>query len=155
MKVFCRLWVNCLFISSVACVAQAQNGIFNVDKAAGYHPVAPALKAYLLAQNASKGRQHICVIGYVGSISNGIWANKIAWVYWREGNHLTLWEPAAAGFKPKDTLKHARRDLAIEQDVSAKKGAVGSSTYKESMAWVEGIKKDCQKRGKSYEILMD
>jgi hypothetical protein len=41
------------------------------------------------------------------------------------------------------------------KDVTATTEEIGSSTYKVSIAWVEGVKKDCQKRGKSYEILMD
>ena len=155
MKVFRLFLVNCLLISSVACVAEPQKESFNVEKTTGYNPVAPALKSYLVGQDATKGQQHLCVIGYVEPTSEGTGKNKIAWVYWREGNRLTLWEPAAEGFEPKDTLKHSRRDLDIAKDVTAKNEAVGSSTYKESFAWVEDVKKDCQKRGKSYEILID
>lgn len=154
MNVFRIFLVNCLFMSGVACVAEPHKESFNVEKAAGYNPVVPALKSYLVAQDATKGQQHLCVIGYVEPVSDGIGKNNIAWVFWREGNRLTLWEPAAEGFEPKDSLKHSRRDLGIAKDVTAKT-EVGSSTYKESSAWVENVKKDCQKRGKSYEILID
>jgi len=142
-------------MSSVACVAELQKESFNVEKATGYNPVAPALKSYLEAQDAVKGKQHLCVIGYLEPITGGTGKNKIAWVYWREGNRLTLWEPAAEGFEPKDSLKHSRRDLDIAKDVTTKSEEVGSSTYKESITWVEDVKKDCQKRGKSYEISID
>ncbi|MES2674601.1 MAG: hypothetical protein V4660_10195 [Pseudomonadota bacterium] len=155
MNVFRIFLVNCLFISSVACVAEPQKESFNVEKAAGYNPVLPALKSYLVAQDAKKGQQHLCVMGYVEPISGGTGKNKIAWVYWQEGNRLTLWEPAAEGFEPKDTLNHSRRDLDIVKDVTATTGKVGSSTYKESIAWVEDVKKDCQKRGKSYQIIIN
>lgn len=155
MNVFRIFLVNCLFISSVACVAEPQKESFNVEKTAGYNPVVPALKSYLVAQDANKGQQHLCVIGYVEPISGGTGKNKIAWVYWQEGNRLTLWEPAAEGFEPKDSLNHSRRDLDIAKDVTAKTEEVGSSTYKESIAWVEDVKKDCQKRGKSYQIIID
>lgn len=155
MNVFRMFLVNFLFMSSVACVAEPRKESFNVEKAAGYNPVIPALKSYLVAQDATKGQQHLCVIGYVEPINGGTGKNNIAWVYWHEGNRLTLWEPAAEGFEPKDSLKHSRRDLDIVKDVTAKTEEVGSSTYKESIAWVEDVKKDCQKRGKSYEILID
>jgi len=142
-------------MSSVACVAEPHKESFNVEKAAGYNPVVPALKSYLVAQEATKGPHHLCVIGYVEPISGGAGKDNIAWVFWREGNRLTLWEPAAEGFEPKDSLTHSRRDLDLVKDVTAKTEGVGSSTYKESIAWVEDVKKDCQKRGNSYEILID
>lgn len=155
MNVFRIFLVNCLFMSSVACVAEPHKESFNVEKAASYNPVIPALKSYLVEQDATKGKHHLCVIGYVEPISGGVGKNNIAWVFWREGNRLTLWEPAGEGFEPKDSLKHSRRDLDIAKDVTAKTEEVGSSTYKESIAWVEDVKNDCQKRGKSYEILID
>ena len=155
MNVFRIFLVNCLFMSSVACVAEPQKEIFNVEKAPGYNPVLPALESYLAAQDATKGQQTLCVIGYVEPKSDGAGKNNVAWVYWREGNRLTQWEPAAEGFEPKDSLKHSRRDLDLAKDVVAKPEDVGSSTYKVSSAWVADVKKDCQKRGKSYEIIIN
>ena len=155
MNVLRIFLVNCLFMSSVACVAEPHKESFNVDKAAGYKPVVPALKSYLVAQDATKGQHHLCVIGYVEPISDSAEKNNIAWVFWREGNRLTLWEPAAEGFEPKDSLKHSRRDLDIAKDVTTKTEEAGSSTYKESIEWAEDVQNDCQKRGQSYEILID
>lgn len=154
MNVFRIFLVNCLVISGVACVAEPHKESFNVEKAAGYNPVIPALKSYLVAQDATKGQHHLCIIGYVEPISGGAGKNNIAWVFWREGNRLTLWEPAAEGVELKDSLKHSHRDLDIAKDVAARTDEVGGSTYKASVAWVEEVKNDCQKRGKSYEILV-
>ena len=130
MNVFRLFLVNCLFISSVACSAALQKESFDVEKAAGYKPVTPALKSYLEVQDAVKGQQHLCVIGYVEPINGSTEKNKIAWVYCQEGNRLILWEPAAEGFELKDSLKHSRRDLDIAKDVTARTEEVGSSTYK-------------------------
>jgi hypothetical protein len=155
MNVLRVFLVNCLFVSSIGCVAEPHKKSFNVEKTAGYNPVIPALESYLVAQDATKGQHHLCVIGYVEPMSEGAGKNNIAWVLWHEGNRLTLWEPAAEGFESKDSLKHSRRDLDIEKDVAATTEEVGSSTYKVSAAWVEDVKSDCQKRGESYEILID
>lgn len=46
-------------------------------------------------------------------------------------------------------------ELDIAKDVTANTKEVGGNTYNQSIAWVEDVKKDCQKRGKSYEILID
>ncbi len=141
-----------LFVYSVAWAISPQKEIFAVERMAGFTPVVPAIRAYLALHGAAKGLHHICVIGYVERSDGSADENKIAWLHWREGNRLTLWEPAREGGESKDLLNHSRRDLDISKDVLATQDDIGSSTYKVSYAWVDGVEKDCQKRGKSYVI---
>jgi hypothetical protein len=125
---------------------------FTVERASGFNPVPVALEAFLVKQKAAIGPHSLCVIGYVEKRSAASPTTKIAWVHWREGNRLTLWEPAAKGFESKDTLIRSRRDLDLTKDIAESAEAVGSSTYLVSRNWFDAINKDCKKRGKTYLI---
>ncbi len=125
---------------------------FAVERAGGFKPVPIALEAFLVKQKAAAGPHSLCVIGYVEKKSAASSSTKVAWVHWREGNRLTLWEPAAKGFESKDTLIRSRRDLDLTKDVEESAVAIGASTYLVSRNWVSAIDQDCKKRGKTYLI---
>jgi hypothetical protein len=124
--------------------------IFDVDAATGFKPVTGALKALSASQSNSKRRQHFCVIGYVGDGDARSVPAKIAWVHWREKQQLVLWEPAAEGFKSKETLLRSRRTLDLDRDVVATDAEVAGSSYVVSRPWVDELINDCKRRGKRY-----
>jgi hypothetical protein len=125
---------------------------FSPDQHPGFKPVKPALKALASAQKGKATLQHFCVIGYQLPASSDNSSSKIAWVYWKEQNSMTYWEPAAQGAQPKDTLINSRRQLDFTQDVVATQAEVGSSSYLVACDWVDLLLKDCQKRGSTYAV---
>ena len=152
MRCFRIALVLLLPICTLACATSQPSETFVVDNAVGFTPVAPSLHAYLVKKSANKGQHHFCVIGYIQS-SGDVAGNKIAWVKWAEGNRLILWEPAGNGFESKDTLIHSRRSLDLTKDIVATQKEIGSSTFLETREWVNAVEKDCQKRGKNYQII--
>ena len=155
---FCSLaaWVG---IANANAYAQAHTTTetmpkktFTVERASGFKPVPAALEAFLVKQKAANGSHSLCVIGYVEKSSAASPTTKIAWVRWREGNRLALWEPAAKGFESKDTLIRSRRNLDLTTDIAESAEAVGSSTYRVSRNWFDALDKDCKKRGKTYLV---
>jgi hypothetical protein len=127
---------------------------FAVERANGFKPVSAALDAYLVKHEAAKGSHSLCVIGYVEPRNTESPSRKVARVHWREGNRLTLWEPAAKGFESRDTLIRSRRHLDLAKDVAATAEAASGSTYLVSRAWIDAIDRDCKRRGKTYSIVV-
>jgi hypothetical protein len=125
--------------------------MFKPDLQAGFKPVAFALQALVSTQRSTGSAQHFCVIGYQIKPEEEPFS-KIAWVYWKEQNTLTYWEPAAGGVESKDTLLHSRRQLDLAQDVVATQAEVGSSSYLVSRDWVDSTLNDCSKRGTFYTL---
>jgi hypothetical protein len=151
---FCSLaaWVGIAAAQAHATTEPMPKKTFTVERASGFKPVPVALEAFLVKQKAAIGPHSLCVIGYIEKRSAASPPTKIAWVHWREGNRLTLWEPAAKGFESKETLIRSRRDLDLTKDIAESAEAVGSSTYLVSRNWFDAINKDCNKRGKTYLI---
>jgi hypothetical protein len=145
-------WVGIAAAQAHATTEPMPKKIFTVERTSGFKPVPVALEAFLVKQKAAMGAHSLCVIGYVEKRSAASPITKIAWVHWREGNRLTLWEPAAKGFESKDSLIRSRRDLDLTKDIAESAEAVGSSTYLVSRHWFDAINKDCNKRGKTYLI---
>jgi hypothetical protein len=138
-------------LTAMGCSAQKlPQQTFLPDRQVGYKPVKSALQALVLTQKSTQSVQHFCVIGYHLNSPAQEQSSKIAWVYWKEQNSLTYWEPAAQGFKPEDTLINSRRQLDLSKDVVATQAEVGSSSYLVSREWVDSTLKDCKKRGTLY-----
>lgn len=136
-----------LVLAASARAAGPSTATFVVDETPGFKPVLPALQTYLgTKEPAPGGAQHFCVIGYERG------GQKTAWVYWREGQRLVLWEPAGPDFESKDTLTRSRRDLNLRRDVVATKREVGSSSYRIDRPWLNGLLADCRRRGQTFEV---
>lgn len=130
--------------------AQAAPGpadTFDVAAEAGYRPVPEALAAYLDDRVARTGTHRFCVVGYRLAGTGGI-----AWVYWHEGQRLVHWEPAGAGFEPKDTLLHSRRDLDLRRDVVATARELAGSSYRIDRPWLRRLLADCHQRGRRFTV---
>jgi hypothetical protein len=92
---------------------------------------------------ASRGREplnHFCIVGYNES------SDRYAWVYWREGNALILWEPNVND-PMYPSLSWSRRYLHLNKDVVNSMAEVGTSTYLVTRAWVNKVLRDCRKMG--------
>lgn len=101
----------------------------------------------LVNAKAEQQINHFCIIGYRSPKGD-----SHAWVWWREGNSLILWEPVADPEYP-DSLLLSRRFLDLDRDVVASEAQVGSSTYLVSKTWVAETQADCQRHGDQFLIL--
>jgi hypothetical protein len=95
-------------------------------------------------ERAGAGEHHFCIVGIEGASD---WA---AWVHWREGNRLILWEPLDS--YPGDPLLHhdllaSRRSLDLAKDAVPDPEDVGTSTYLVTRAWAESVIDTCSRVG--------
>jgi hypothetical protein len=71
---------------------------------------------------------------------------EIAWVIWRSGDRLVLWEENTEG------LKHSRRDLSLSEDVVATQAEIGTSTYLVDRQWVNNLERQCAAFGRYVTV---
>jgi hypothetical protein len=75
------------FLTPLPTPAQTkQVGHFRVSETDGFGPLKPPLLE--LAKESKHRVHHFCVLGY--RLEDG---DNQAWVHWKEGNQLILWEP--------------------------------------------------------------
>jgi hypothetical protein len=86
--------------------------------------------SYLRAHSPHR-RARACVIGLRGG------GTELAWVIWRGGGRLVLWEENTEG------LKHSIRDLSLTKDVVATQAQIGTSTYLVDRPWVNKLQRQC------------
>lgn len=103
-----------------------------------------AVLSQLVGRKGNVRRNNFCVIGY--QFSDG---NKSAWVYWREGKAIILWEPTAEGIAD---LTQTRRYLRLPQDIVADGTDPQGSTYRVTRQWVNSLISDCQTRGEKFVV---
>ncbi len=151
LKFLCGIVACFTFVNVCTAANSPPKKVFVVERTSGFKPVPAALEAYLAKQEAARGLHSLCVIGYIEK-KNAASPGKMAWVHWREGNRLALWEPAAKGFESKDTLIRSRRNLDLNKDVAANAEAANGSTYLVTRDWVDAIDHDCKQRGKTYTV---
>ena len=84
-----------------------------------------------------------CILGFEDSA--GI---RLAWVYWKEGRALILWEPAT----PQTPLSLSQRYLDLRKDVVESEAELKGSTYLVTRAWVNETVSACSKIGDKYTI---
>jgi hypothetical protein len=84
-------------------------------------------------------RGHFCVVGYQGPGES-----RRAWVVWREGRRIILWEGSS--------IAHSRRTLRLKKDVVRSEVELKGSTYLVTRAWVDRVTSDCARRGVAYDI---
>ncbi len=138
----CSLAVGQVFAQGVG------SHIFNARKDKSLGNAGPALNEYLNAQPPSQqAKHHFCVVGY----DNGNNA-KLAYVYWREGQKLILWEGSRFPEYAAQSLILSRRQLDLTQDVVATEADIAGSTYLVTKAWVAGVATDCAKQGTKYVL---
>ncbi len=86
------------------------------------------------------GRNDFCVVGYRAGDT------KMAWVIWRQGRQIILWDGGAT------TLASSRRTIDLRRDVVKSGQDVGGSTYLTPRAWVDELNLVCKQRGKNVRI---
>jgi len=70
---------------------------------------------------------------------------KSAWVIWRQGRQIILWEG-------QPDLDHSRRSLHLATDVVATEEDLHGSTYRVTHAWVEKITAVCEQSGVKVHV---
>jgi hypothetical protein len=118
---------------------------FRVEENKTFSPVETTLDA-LIARRGQTDVNHLCVIGQ--RLDDG---TDQAWVYWREGRALILWEPSHEGVRE---LAFSRRFVRLDHDVvpvDDKHLAAGSS-YLVSDEWANGLIAECRSLGTQFVI---
>jgi hypothetical protein len=92
-----------------------------------YHKV---VGSYLRAHSPRR-KARACVVGLRGG------GTERAWVIWRGGGRLVLWEENTEG------LSYPIRDLSLSKDVVATQAQIGTSTYLVDRPWVNKIERQC------------
>lgn len=93
-----------------------------------------------LREHSPHRKAQACVTGLGGD------GYEIAWVIWRGGDRLVLWEENTEG------LKHSRRDLSLSEDVVATQAEIGTSTYLVDRQWVNNLERQCAAFGRYVTV---
>ena len=70
---------------------------------------------------------------------------KSAWVIWRQGRQMILWEG-------QQNLDDSRRDLHLASDVVPTEDDLRGSTYRVTKAWVKRIRVVCEQSGVKVHV---
>lgn len=103
-------------------------------------PSDPGFKNYkqIVTQFANKRRpqkeNNFCILGFITN------ETKSAWVLWREGRELILWEEGS-------NLERSRRVIHLKSDVVANEKALHGSTYLVTKLWVDDLVARCDRSG--------
>lgn len=115
---------------------------------AAFGDARPALRQFLArAVPRPRGGQHFCIIAYRGAG----WSN--AWMHWREGRMLVLWEGRGEPGYPDDSIAHSRRQLDLTRDVVPTPDDINGSTYLIDRPWLNRTLADCRAHGVSYTVM--
>jgi hypothetical protein len=82
-----------------------------------------------------------CVVGYLTPDNL-----KSAWVIWRQGAQVILWEGGSAG------LDSSRRKINLRSDVVRTENDLHGSTYLVTKAWVQKVTTTCDRSGVKVHI---
>jgi hypothetical protein len=134
------LIVGLLWTGAAAFAAEQLPVVFDVNGDPGFAGYHAPLVAFLKAQHAH-GSAHVCILGEQSADGT-----KSAWVIWREGRKMLLWDGGDA------SMVGARRVLDLRRDVVATDAAVGGSTYLVTRAWVDEQMRLCNLRGITLSV---
>jgi hypothetical protein len=81
-----------------------------------------------------KAENNFCIIG---SSTDNV---KNAWVLWREGSQIILWEGGS-------DLDLSRRIIHLKSDVVPTEGDLHGSTYLVTKSWVDDLSRSCSRLG--------
>lgn len=95
-----------------------------------------------LRQKSSRRPAHACIVGLKVDGEN-----NAAWMIWRSGGRLILWEGGG-----ENNLNRSRRNLSLRRDVVASDTATGTSTYLVSRPWVAALERKCAKFGRYVTV---
>ena len=81
---------------------------------------------------------HGCVVGLTREGRD----TDVVWVIWRGGDRLIRWFPG------ENNLELSSRNLSLTDDVVPTDADIGTSTYRESRAWVNELERLCEQHGR-------
>jgi hypothetical protein len=118
---------------------------FNVTENSAFAPVELTLDR-LIARKARTNANHLCVIG--DTLDDG---SQRAWVHWRDGKAIILWEPTRSGIQD---LTAAKRYLRLDKDVVAPDDPrlAAGSAYLITRQWANSLIAECAARGREFSI---
>ncbi|BDC52847.1 hypothetical protein F183_A51620 [Bryobacterales bacterium F-183] len=130
-----------LLFALVAC--HSQPAVFDTRSDNTFGDAAAGLRLFLEARKdiPSGQQQHFCVVG----TSEG--DAKRAWVHWKEGNMLILWEPG-----DEYQIARSRRKLDLMKDVVGTEADLNGSTYLVTRQWADTITTACTHTGALYTV---
>jgi len=85
-------------------------------------------------EHRPKKTNNFCIIGLSTE------GSRSAWVLWREGGEIILWEGG-------DNLNLSRRVIHLKSDVVATDADLHGSTYLVTRSWVDRLSKNCKSFG--------
>jgi hypothetical protein len=139
----------CLSVASFGAFAQdAADKFFDTRTAQYFGNARAPLVEFLRSELPLKQPRHrFCIVGYESA--DGA---KRAWVHWREGNKILLWEGSTEPKSAKSAIKLSRSRINLRKDVVKSDNDVAGSTFLVTEAWVNKIETDCRENGVKYSV---
>ena len=123
-----------------AASSHSEAAIFDVKGDKHFSHYREPLMRYLRNRGARKPT-NVCILGEQHTDGT-----KSAWVIWRAGNTMLLWDGGGS------SMVASRRVLDLTRDVVASDGDLHGSTYLVTNRWVEGQADRCQRLGTNVRL---
>lgn len=148
-----RFWCLAVSLTLLPCAVAAPQDEGDIPLAtrsdADFGDATAPLKEMLRQRRISPARtQHFCIAGYQSAAHTG----KRAWIVWKEGRQILLWNGATDPVSAKTAIARSRRVIDLRKHVVANESAIKGSTYLVTRAWVDKLTSECESRGEKYEI---
>ena len=120
--------------------SESEAAVFDVKRDKHFSHYREPLMSYLRSRGTHKST-NVCILGEQHTDGT-----KSAWVIWRAGNTMLLWDGG------ESSMIASRRVLDLTRDVVASDGALHGSTYLVTKGWVEGQANRCQRLGTNVRL---
>lgn len=120
--------------------SHSEASIFDVKGDKNFSHYREPLMGYLRSRGARKPT-NVCILGEQHTDGT-----KSAWVIWRAGNTMLLWDGG------ESSMIASRRVLDLTRDVVASDGDLHGSTYLVTNGWVESQADRCQRLGTNVRL---
>ena len=120
--------------------SQSEAAVFDVKRDKHFSQYREPLMNYLRSRGIHKSA-NVCILGEKHTDGT-----KSAWVIWRAGNTMLLWDGG------ESSMIASRRILDLTRDVVASDSALHGSTYLVTKGWVEGQANRCQRLGTNARL---
>ena len=113
---------------------------FDISSDTDFRNYETVIRRFIRRHHPEKAHD-FCVVGYVAGDGS-----KLAWVLWRQGRQIILWEGGDAG------LEMSRRKLDLRTDVVKSESEINGSTYLVTKAWVDDLSASCDRSGTKLHL---
>jgi len=137
-----------LLVASTANAQSTGERVIPIKNVPTFKNPMPSLQAYVQQYSKARGPQHFCVVAYRATDGD-----QWAYVFWREGHQLILWNEVT---DPKDAthaLLYSRRVWDLDTDVVATPAEIHYSTYLIDRPWVRKVSDACDRGGTSLVLV--